>query len=95
MSDILKKTCEYCGKEFVSLYRLQLEQNLASHQISCPFLYERKEVYSIAIEASLWEAVEKYAEMDQRSCSFVVRLALIDFLKRHPRNPSTEMSLSH
>lgn len=35
MSEILKKTCPKCGKEIISLYLEQLEQNYKVHLMNC------------------------------------------------------------
>lgn len=31
----LKSKCKYCGKEFYSLYRTQLNYNVQAHELSC------------------------------------------------------------
>jgi len=32
---VLKKKCQYCKKEFTSLYEKQLNYNVKAHEISC------------------------------------------------------------
>jgi hypothetical protein len=35
--------CQYCDKEFVSLYQKQLDYNLKAHELSCEKKQEKKE----------------------------------------------------
>jgi len=40
----LKKKCQYCGKEIISLYEKQLNYNLQAHEISCSKNPKNKEI---------------------------------------------------
>ncbi len=33
--EVLKKKCQYCGKEITSLYEKQLNYNVKAHEIAC------------------------------------------------------------
>jgi len=35
MQKILKKKCQYCGKEISSMYENQLNYNLNAHEFAC------------------------------------------------------------
>jgi hypothetical protein len=41
MKKILKKECQYCGKEIYSIYPKQLDYNLKAHELSCKEKKER------------------------------------------------------
>lgn len=40
---ILKKRCQYCDKEILSLYKKQLDYNLHAHELACEKNLEGKD----------------------------------------------------
>jgi len=39
---IIKKKCQYCGKEIISLYESQADYNLKAHELACEFNPNKK-----------------------------------------------------
>ncbi len=41
--EIIKKKCQYCGKEIESLYEKQAQYNLDAHELTCKEKKEKSE----------------------------------------------------